>query len=219
MLARVPHRPENGDAVFAYRLGGSPRFDGQPEPWGDARGFDAAVYRPENWGGAQDLSGQFWVAWDEQSLYLAADITDDYYQPWGGAPQLMYRGDGLEVELDPDPGGTSRPIVHLGLRPSPDFRGGAGDAFQWGSSNQVASAVRVASRGRPGGYGLEAAIPWALLGVSPHPELAVGFCAEVDDVDVGPIGGTQELMLSQCPRRKWHERATYGTLVLMGERP
>jgi hypothetical protein len=34
------------------------------------------------YGGASDLSGEVWLDWDADSLYLSADLTDDVRTTW-----------------------------------------------------------------------------------------------------------------------------------------
>src|SRR5437762_1000891 len=145
-------RPENGPPVFAYPLGAR---SGRPAA------FQYPRFGAERWQGPADSSGQFTAAWDSQFLYLSVSVLDDRYLPWSGEPALLYLGDALELQLDPDlPGSFQGPdwgggAVHLGLRPAASGNG-PGDAYIWTPVNRAAPEVRVATqRGpQPAGYAL-----------------------------------------------------------------
>jgi len=200
--------------VFAYPLGVA---------GGRAVPFQFPLFGAERWQGAADASGQFTAAWDAEFLYLSAAIGDDRFQPWAGDARLLYLGDALELQLDPDLAGSFHGpqwgggAVHLGLRPAASGEG-PGDAYIWTPVTRPAPEIRVATtRGQGAGYTLAASIPWQLLGVSPHPRLALGFCLDLDDADAPGARTQQDTLVSSCPRRAWHVRSSLGTLVLVDQ--
>jgi hypothetical protein len=77
--------------------------------------------------------------------------------------------------------------------------------------------VQVAAR-QPleagGGYQLEAAIPWAVLGISPEGEAAYGLCVALSDDDhVGEA--QQDSMVSHCPELQIADPTTWASARLM----
>ena len=77
--------------------------------------------------------------------------------------------------------------------------------------------VQVAAR-QPlepgGGYTLEAAIPWAVLGISPKGEATYGLCVALSDNDhVGEA--QQDSMVSHCTGLRISGPATWATARLM----
>lgn len=51
-----------------------------------------------SYGGDDDLSGKIWITYDDENLYISADITDDQH----GAPstgEQIWRNDGLQIDF------------------------------------------------------------------------------------------------------------------------
>ncbi len=61
------------------------------------------------WQGENDLSATVYVMWDEENLYLAADVTED--TPYGAIEMLPLDGeDNFKVYISTDP--TADPCPH-----------------------------------------------------------------------------------------------------------
>ena len=78
--------------------------------------------------------------------------------------------------------------------------------------------IELAARERQGGYTLEAAIPWWVLGGRPAPETPLGFCLSLSDSDT-PGAANQDLMVANVPNRTWGDPTTWGTLILVEWEP
>lgn len=210
-------------AVFhAARRPAPPVIDANLGDWtGLPLGFDAAAYRPENWSGLADHSASFAVAWDATHLYLAVRITDEVHvQTQTGA--TLFRGDSLELLLDADlPGdfdsdALNADDVQLGL--SPGSNRASPEAHLWFPASRAGrpAGVLLASQpdpAGPGGYLVEAAIPWAVLGVTPAAGSRYGFVLSGSDNDT-PGTAEQQSMISTEAGRRLTDPTTWGTLIL-----
>jgi len=193
-IARMADPPPAVDGSLS-RLGSSPTA----LSW-DSR--ERVVFGVEKWQGPGDLSGQLVLGWDENFLYVGAIVVDDLVtQPYFGSD--MFRGDHLEVFLDLPRRDTSqrngRHVIHIGLSPG-DF--GIGEAavlpevVQWSPTLGTVAGARIAARRSADGYQLEAALPWAGLGIEkPEVGLCMGLDVTLSDADERLDAG-QESMAS-----------------------
>jgi hypothetical protein len=142
------------------------------------------------WKGAKDLSGKIFVKWDNSNLYIAADVNDDAPLKNSKTKNNIWNGDAIEltIGLNPsaDPGRDSfvKGDKQIGL--------GTGDGskvkpsvWDW-TSARAPQGSRIAVKKRPGGYTLEANIPWASIGsLTPAAGMRLGFDCAIDDSDNG----------------------------------
>lgn len=89
----------------AYHTGGSaPTIDANLNDWsGVPEGVALTEFREHGggkWNGEDDASGTFWLLWNENGLYFAADITDDSHLNKGVGGGI-WNGDGAQVAIDP----------------------------------------------------------------------------------------------------------------------
>jgi hypothetical protein len=113
------------------------------------------------------------LAWDEQGLYLAGEITDASFEPTHA--DRPWHGDQLSLHLSPLKPGDDSPaeatlILIYPIGAGPDER--QPHAVQWdGSRHHRVLPLQAVRRPRPGGYTIEACIPaTALQGFSDLPE-------------------------------------------------
>jgi hypothetical protein len=206
-LTGIPFKPDPPPAV-----------DGQLEEWGNVPGEMLLSRREQaTWGGARwkstsDLSAKVWLAWRQDMLYLAADVTDDTLrQTEHGAS--IWKGDCLQLFLDVAPDEeTGR--THLGKGQfqivfSPGNFQHTGDSladcrpeiYCVKPSALDLKGAQIAAQKTDHGYTLEAAIPWTLLGVSrPSAGLPVSFEVAVYDID-GAETRPEKLLSSST--KKW----------------
>lgn len=193
-IARIPDPPPAVDGTLG-RLNSSP----STLAWSARK---RVVFGVEKWTGPNDLSGELYLGWDENCLYVGARVVDDtVVQPYFGSD--VYKGDHLEVFLDVprrDPGLRSgRHVAQIGLSPG-DFGTGAAavlpEVVQWSPNLGSIPGARIAARRNADGYQLEAALPWNALGVAkPETGLCLGLDVTLSDADERLDSG-QETMAS-----------------------
>ena len=205
--------------VYAYAVDSAPTIDGDLKDW-DATGYPvrAIVYGDEFWSGDSDLSGLVYAAWDMNNLYLALDITDDYFVQESSG-RLLYRGDSAELWLDADLAGDfandgmNDDDTHIGASPGhPDSL--FTQSYRWAplSREGVINDHLAAAKTRKG-YTLEWAIPWSQFGITPHDGAAYGFTVCLSDND-REGAQEQESMVCLHGTRRYNSPATWGTLIL-----
>mgnify|MGYP000688352931 CR=1 FL=1 len=177
------------------------------------------VYNPDdNWNGEDDLSGNFYIAWDKDALYVGVEVIDDVHVQFETG-RLIYNGDIIEIQVDAELRADfestthSRDDIQVGLSPG-NFTTLNPEAYIWLPNEISEPRIELAARRTDHGYNLEAAIPWIYLGGLPEMETAIGFCLNLSDKD-NPMSDAQEVMFSTAPRRKWGDPTTWGTLVLV----
>ncbi|MBP2018543.1 hypothetical protein J2Z79_001958 [Symbiobacterium terraclitae] len=152
------------NTVHAVRAPGPVHIDGilDDAEWAGAPAH--AVERQEQllrgrstWPGAEADSFRFRLMWDDENLYIGAEVRDPEHWQQSVGPGV-WQGDALWVYLD-TAGGGSRVDVKLTFAQTPqgpqvwDWRGGG-----------FLPGARLAFRQLDGGYVYEAALPLAALG-------------------------------------------------------
>lgn len=91
---------------FAQKRTGPLTIDGKldEDDWKNAQTFDiqeksAVVHKPENWSGAADLSFSAATLWDQESLYIGVNVTDENVIPVENWEKIL-KGDHLELWFD-----------------------------------------------------------------------------------------------------------------------
>ncbi|RKY80909.1 hypothetical protein DRQ00_01215 [candidate division KSB1 bacterium] len=174
--------------------------------------------------GPQDLSGYFYYAADQNNLYFAADVTDDYLvNIWTADQGNVWKGDGVEFYLglyDQRP--SDPPHDDFQVQPEPDYQilikanAGTGPAFHIYTNGKTTTegnptiteqwcGERIA--GDPtSGWIVEAKLPYEALTWDPvaYPQVirpAIGWVLPtnigINDTDVPGLGERQgQLMWS-----------------------
>ncbi len=193
--------------------------------------LETVVFGPEAWSGPSDLAGEAFGAWDDRALYLAVAVRDERPSPPAGGARL-YEGDSLEIQLDTQLLEDWESAVfdaddwHVGLSPGdlqaaatagPSPAGQASilrpEAWVWRpAGRQGTLELPLAAAVRPGGYALELALPWSLLGLTPRAGLVLGLSLSASDND--RAAPAQESMVSSSPLRRWDDPRSMGLLVL-----
>jgi hypothetical protein len=174
-----------GDAPLAIPLKPDPPIavDGDVGDWRSVPGKIAlnareqVVFGAPQWSGPADLSGTVSLSWREEALYIAADIVDDSLRQRGRGGE-MWKGDNVMLFIDAAPN-VEPTQTHFGKRQfqiaiSPGSFEKTGDAlldvkpevhcFQ--PTGTTLENARAAASRTSGGYIVEAAIPWANLGIA-----------------------------------------------------
>lgn len=189
------------------------------------------VYGPQRWSSAKDLSARVWLAWREEYLYLAADVTDDQHRQ-SLRDRAMFRGDHVELYLDltPDapPGRTFMGAgqVQFGFSPGNFQQTGdrladiPAEAVVFRPEGGVATGVLVAAQKTDKGYAIEAAVPWSLIGqltnkssLRPVKGLAMGIEVAVSDTDGATPAQEKMLALRSQPWQRKCERLMAAALA------
>ncbi|NLM95543.1 MAG: hypothetical protein GX165_08255 [Firmicutes bacterium] len=210
------------EVAIAWRAFTPPVIDGDLSDWdkvdpvylGKAEQLNA---NPEYWSGPEDNSGIFYLAWDPENLYIAAEISDDSPFIWFMAYDVD-GNDGLAVYL------STNPEAERGRRiyDSADFRllfGLDNDMFGTGidrtnvllkkgintaglsGHEKVIKNCEVAIQQTQGGYNLEIKIPFASLSndqippLKPEPGTEVGFNLELYDLDQSCPGAVTSVLV------------------------
>ena len=209
-----------------------PAVDGQLEEWTNVPGALLLNRREQaTWGGAQwkspsDLSAKVWLAWRQDMLYLAADVTDDKLrQTERGAG--IWKGDCIQLLLDVAPDDESA-RSHFGkgqfqIAFSPGNFQHSGDALTdcppeaccFRPAALELKGVLVAAQQTDHGYTLEAAIPWPLLGVA-RPAVGMPVNFEIAVFDTDGAEPRPEKLLSFSTKPWVVTRSRLNTAVLAG---
>jgi hypothetical protein len=212
------------ERIEVTQVSAAPAIDGSLEDWTIPVTAESnhLVYSVDGWDRSDDVLAQWYLAWDSANLYLAAQVTDDRHVQTQSGDQI-FRGDGVSLQIDSDLDGDYGPGLNvddyqINLSPG-DFASTGPSAFRFqgtssgGSTGAPGHEIRVAARQTAGGYLLEAAVPWADLGLTPSTGLELGLALNVNDNDT-PGTAVQEVMKSSAAARTFEDPRSWGRLVL-----
>ncbi len=191
----------------------SPLIDGSLQEWtnrGALRELDQpeqATYNPDGWNGPEDLSGWVRFGHDDRALFVACHVADSYFiQDQSGTE--AWRGDHVMLTVDFIRGGDIADVMQLGLSPG-SLRTTDGEAdtepelIIWRPEGMSTEGAQVAARLTPEGYDIEAAIPWAVLGITPVKYHTFGLQLGFSDCDTSPTVQQKAISISTEP---WQAR-------------
>ncbi|MGQ9731233.1 MAG: DUF6259 domain-containing protein [Candidatus Zipacnadales bacterium] len=166
----------------AVRLPTALSIDGELGEWRNVPGLTLGPETAANlkdYGGADDLSGIVRFAWDEEHLYIAAEVTDQVHsQPYTGQP--LWQGDCLQLALRPGrpPSAFSYANVReLGLALTAE----GPLLWEWMPQERVLEQGKIAAIREGTQTRYEAAIPWKQLHMRPNSPIAAGITLNDDD--------------------------------------
>ena len=151
-----------------YKPDPPPAIDGRLDEWEGVPNVCTAatkehcVYGPQRWASAKDLSARVWLAWREEYLYLAADVTDSRaladaaarFMAEAGAPDVVVANAGISAGTltgEPADAEVFRRIVQTNLIALPDtFAPFIAPMRARGSGALVGIASVAGIRGLPG---------------------------------------------------------------------
>lgn len=197
--ALVEYKPAPGEIVkkkaVALKAPGVVVIDGKLADWDKSQPLSMKdeYYFKEGleWGGVQDLSGDVYLMWDEEYLYLAAEITDRIPMVNRKKRQDVWNGDAIEVVLGLDPKAEAK-RTRFGSR---DYQLGFGTGdgqsnppiiWNWQRRREPKGGeISVRQSAGPAGYVLEAKIPWEFFRgkFAPSKGTKIGFDIAFDDAD------------------------------------
>ncbi len=173
---QILHFTLGGGTIAAPAASPRPQVDGDLGEWSGLNGTSLSAADASHAGGSQptpapaDLSGSLRLAYAADTLYLAAEISDDAIV--GNDSADPTDDDALELGIRAPAGDLHRVVLAADGRRTVD--------------SAPASSITAITRTLPGGWAIEAAIPAASVGL---PQLAAGqqysFTFALDDDDVG----------------------------------
>ncbi len=210
-----------GATVDAIFFDTPPSIDGSVDEWDiDLYKLVAIVYDPDfNHTGPNDLSGTFMVGWDDNQLYIAAEVIDDQHVQ-NAVGRDLFLGDSLEVLLDKNlrddffVSDLSNDDYQLGISPGSKI-GKSPEAYLWFPDGNEGPRllVNIAASETDAGYQIEIAIPWSVFGLLPSEGDLFGFGFSLSDND--EIGTSlQQTMVSNLSTRFLADTRTWGNLIL-----
>ena len=193
-------------------------IDGNLNDWGTLLFVaDQVVYGSSVWNDNVDLSATYGIAWDDLYLYVAVEVRDDVHvQTEVG--ETIFKGDSVEIlfdrEIDSD--ALVRKLnsddYQIGLSPG-SFTDSSilAQVYRWYPVAQSGTITdsKIESRSNEGGYLIEAALPWAVLGAWPTSGDEYGFVISVSDNDSEGVA-VQESMVSSSATRDLSDPSTWG---------
>lgn len=224
-----------------YLDGGLILIDGEEEEWWrilESSGIEPTALSFTVWdhpsqggcaathptGSGTDLAADVAFAYDEGALQVAYWVLDDGFAPNPGDPTFYFQGDAPQLRLDMDLTGDfnsesfSGDDRQIDLLPGDSAIGVNPAAAIWTLNDQsralALSGARVAAAPFPGGYFVEASIPWQSLGAFPGAGGALGLSPSVSDNDT-PGRAAQECMVSAVSFNRVGDNPTrWATLIL-----
>lgn len=169
----------------------------------------------------QILHSYFYAMWDDENLYLAARVHDEYVviniEPTDRG--AYYRTDSIEFYIDPGRADSEKGLFKLAMIPF-DTEGNPQavrhEDADPGPITEVAPEVEIASMRTAYGYDVEIKIPLKYLSISPEEGMEIGFShtihnSNVRDAQKGAY--VRENILSWTPVADiWARPGTWGTL-------
>jgi len=164
-------------------------IDGEAGDWGTDLGLriDQLVPLEGRLKSVEDHDARFRIGWDTDGLLLLIICTDDTWVEHPSNEQLWW-GDAVEMFLAAEPGA---PDVGQWVI-SPGMSGSRSELRWFFHENRKDEKLKAlpsraeAARTRvPGGYVLEARLPWAALNIKPEENVTFAFQVWVNDADTG----------------------------------
>lgn len=219
---------ENGLDMVATYLVTAPAIDGDLSEWAGLPRTELSAAEnisygdPGSWSGPADLTGWICYGWDDENVYVAFTVKDDFIvQHFIGGN--LWKGDHVELwfdtqmQLDFDSTEAGDDDYQLGISPG-NFADVPPDFVIFTPSSDPAwykSMVEYAIIQTNTGYAAELKIPKQVLrGLRLAEGHAIGVTFEPSDTDK-PGGSEQELMLSSAPQSSsnWGDPSYWNNLV------
>ncbi|MGB0385113.1 MAG: protein kinase domain-containing protein [Ardenticatenaceae bacterium] len=215
-----PTRQGNGPDIRAPRRTFDVEFDGFLLEWDDVPAVNVSnvVFQPENWSGPEDLSGVVRAVWDEQYLYLAIQVTDEFIVQESEG-RLLYQGDSIELFWDIDlPGDFNEDSYNaddaqMVFTPGDPLEDQPAAWVYFSPTGNFRDQIQVDGGLSEAGYDLEVRIPWSGLAITPQSGQVYGYAIALSDDD--SLGsGEQETQMSTTPNAPFQNPAGWANFIL-----
>jgi hypothetical protein len=196
--------------VQAYKVNAPPVIDGSVDAvWNDVNVLSMNAENVLSGSGFTDqgLSGFAKMMWDDNAVYLLAEITDDILVNDG--PNI-YDDDNVEFYFD---GNNAKATSYDADDAQYSFRwndaGNIGTIPAGYSTEGVVYEILETANG----YNVEAKIPWTTLQVTPVGDMRIGFDFMINDDDDGD-GRDSKISWNATEDQAWQNPSYFGTVEL-----
>lgn len=207
-IVRTARTPKK---TFIPRAAEGHKVDGIRSPW-PGRPAERIGRADVVHGAPDSISADFWLCYDQENLYLYADVADATPGKNPYPPPLSWQGDAVELFFGP---GEIEKEGQLRFGDRQLLLSAAGEnRGHWCNRREqppVRSVVRIWPDRK--GYSIEAAIPWKFLGIKPEKGRRFRFDFGLDNFD-GKQPQQSQLMWSGTSRNS-EDRTNWGTAVLV----
>jgi hypothetical protein len=195
--------------VPVVRAESAPTIDGEAgEAWSSA-----ATRRLERSRGpiprSADIQGEFRAMWDDDALYVLAQVLDD--ETARGPQSSPWEDDGVEVYVDGDGSRNDSVDGYDANDRQYVFRWSDPEAHE--AKGRGVEGIRFAQKEWEYGYRMEIAVPWGTVGVAPEAGATIGLDVHVNDND--GVGREDKLMWSDGGDKANSEPRRFGKAVLL----
>ena len=213
--------PKTGKSLVIDCFKGTPKIDGKLNDW-DLGALTPAVLDTKeqifpgagpvaNWTGPKDSSGEFYVQWDDNNVYIAAVMKDDKLsnQKTGGA---IWNADAIEVFF-------SAPKAVTPHKNTIHYQYGfdvKDQIWNWcnmdGNGGRKPDYLKIKSAKTSDGYICEVAIDYShIKSLGFKAGNAIGFHPCFDDADDGP---NRQLQMTWTGREAHDQSKGFGHIIL-----
>ncbi len=221
LLDRYVNAPANGPVADATYISQPPVIDGDLGEWSTLTAAEIGVpgtrYRTfRTWNGPTDCHASARLAWDENYLYFAADVTDNIFSQTR-LPDALWRGDSIQIAFDPlfnrSPGYYEMDDRDYWFA----YQVGKTIVYcRYGATPGERTDINAKAKRKPdaSGWTLEVAFPWSELGVVPEDLNEMGFSWVVYDSDSGDYFAKLVEWTPGCEMPSWSDPNAFGQLML-----
>ena len=199
-------------------------IDGKLDEWADVKPVliqdkKNIVIGADLWKGPEDLSGEVYLMWDENNLYVAAKVKDDAPFINDKKGDAIWNGDGFEIAFSINPDADPNRMAF----DSGDYQLGFSTGnrkeiipqrWSWQLKNRVEGVQSGVFKTEDAkGYVIEAIIPWKSFSEAfvPKPEMKLGFDAVLNDAD---LKDRHTQMVLSGDDRFYEEPCQWGFIIL-----
>jgi hypothetical protein len=228
-ISKLTHHDKTfGRQVEASRLTKQISIDGNGREWSGVPSIKSDnVVAPR--GGTPTATATWHLGWTDEALFLFVEVTDPVLtQTHAGRPNLLWQGDGVNMEFGKDPAkvapnsqlpGTD---IHLLLGPTKQGQALVAQNVPRGTvfaDGPPPAGVEAATELSGDGYTIEAKVPWSVFHVD-NPARGTVFGMNLNVSDANSSGdhlGELKMMASNNPDRLSNSaqfRTKWGTLKL-----
>jgi hypothetical protein len=211
--------PKTGEPLVIQGLRGTPRIDGGLSDWQlnylkpavlDVK--EQVFVGPELWDGVKDLSGNFYVLWDDKNIYIAAVVKDDKLSMNKDGANI-WNADAIEILLSTPVKAATTGTEHYQYGFNSNNQ-----KWNWcnmeGAGNKEPDYLQIASSKTADGYICEASIEYKnMKSLTFKTGNAIAFHPVLDDTDAAD----RELQMTWTGLEAHNQTMGYGQIILSSQ--